>query len=61
MWGWIENGILAAPRSLKRYLHVTGDRAAPNSNHIAGGTMKQTNGGQARVERYHDDRQGGVA
>ena len=24
--------------SLKRYLHVTGDRATPNSNHIAGGT-----------------------
>ena len=26
------------PRSLKRYLHVTGDRATPNSNHITDGT-----------------------
>jgi hypothetical protein len=23
---------------LKRYLHVTGDRTTPNSNHITGGT-----------------------
>src|ERR1035437_1423752 len=27
-----------APRRLKRYLHVTGDRANPNSNHIPTGT-----------------------